>query len=245
MGPLTENQVLKYHEDGYLLASGLIPEAVARRAEDAVWEVMEMDRSDPNTWSHRPEEAPPKSDLYQYFNNKHPDLLACYTPAMMAAMAQVTGEKASMFEPPESTLLQNVFPSEGKWSWGGAHFDGAVKARQHKTFPGPFFISTLIYLNDIEHHGGGTIGWPGKHKAVRALAESDPEKYEYLWRLAEDLNTIDLGEPVELEPNCGDIFFFSPFAVHSGSRNVRDTPRLALRARWPELIRDRAYVRWS
>ena len=87
MGPLTENQVLKYHEDGYLLASGLIPEAVARRGEDAVWEVMEMDRSDPNTWSHRPEEAlesgvnagvTPKSNLYQYFGNKHPDLLACY-----------------------------------------------------------------------------------------------------------------------------------------------------------------------
>ena len=61
-----------------------------------------------------------------------------------AAMAQVTGEKASLFEPPGSTLLQNVFPSEGKWSWRGAHFDGAVKARQHKTFPGPFFIGIFL-----------------------------------------------------------------------------------------------------
>ena len=96
----------------------------------------------------------------------------------------------------------------------------------------PFIINSIIYLNDIEKHGGGTLAWPGSHKPVRVLAESDPEKYEYMWRLSQDLSTVDIGDPVELEPKCGDILFFAHFCVHAASNNVKDTSRLALRSRW-------------
>ena len=238
---LTEDQVDQYHRDGFLLASELISETVARGGEDAMWEVMEMDRDDPETWDHFSDEAisstvqagfTPQSGLFQFFGNQHPHLLACYTPEMMGAMAQLTGENGNFFEPPGGTLLQNVFPTEGEWEWRGAHFDGAVKSKMHKTFPGPFIINSLIYLNDIDKHGGGTVAWPGSHKPVRTLAESDPEKYEYMWRLKEDFHTVDVGDVVELEPKCGDILFFAHFCVHATSKNVNDTPRLALRSRW-------------
>jgi ectoine hydroxylase-related dioxygenase (phytanoyl-CoA dioxygenase family) len=43
---------------------------------------------------------------------------------------------------------------------------------------------------------------------------------------------IEIGEPVELEPKCGDILFFAHFCVHAASKNVKDMPRLALRSRW-------------
>ena len=41
--PLTANQIDQYHRDGFLLASGLIPEAIARTGEATMWEVMGMD----------------------------------------------------------------------------------------------------------------------------------------------------------------------------------------------------------
>ncbi|MDP6039396.1 MAG: phytanoyl-CoA dioxygenase family protein [Candidatus Latescibacteria bacterium] len=239
--PLTEELVAQYHRDGFLLASGLVSEVIARKGEDAMWDVMEMDRDDGETWDKFPDESrtstvqagfTPRSGLFQYFGNQNPDLLACYTPEMMAAMAQLTGEPVDFFQPPTGTLVQNVFPTEGEWEWRGVHFDGAVKDKMHKTFPGPFIINSLIYLNDIEKHGGGTVGWPGSHKPVRELAESDPEKYEYMWQLKEDLHTVDVGDYVELEPKCGDILFFAHFCVHAASKNVRETPRLALRSRW-------------
>ena len=239
--PLALDQVSQYHREGFLLASGLIPEAVAKRAEDAMWEMMGLDRNDPGTWASLHEEAvsstiqagfTPKKGLFQYFGNQHPDLLACYTREMMAAMVQLTGDPVDAFASPEGTLVQNVFPSTGKWQWRGAHFDGGVKEKQHKTFPGPFRINSIIYISQVEKHGGGTVAWPGSHIPVRALAESSREKYEYLWQLSEDLHTIELGEPVELEPKCGDILFFAHFCVHAASKNVRNTPRLALRSRW-------------
>ena len=239
--PLTENLINQYHGDGFLLASGLIPEAIARTGEATMWEVMGMDAADPETWNNFSDEAiastvqagfKPRSKLYQYFGNQHPDLLACYTPEMMAAMAQLTGESVDLFQPPTGTLIQNIFPSDEEWTWRGAHFDGGVKAKMHKTLPGPFIINSIIYLNDIEKHGGGTVAWPGSHKPIRALAESDPEKYEYMWQLSQDLHTVDIGDPVELEPKCGDILFFAHFCVHAATNNVRDMPRLALRSRW-------------
>ncbi|NKB71066.1 MAG: hypothetical protein GKR89_28685 [Candidatus Latescibacteria bacterium] len=239
--PLSDAQVEQYQRDGFLLASGLMAATIARKGQAAMWEVMGMDPDDPGTWDKPSDEAlastvqagfQPKSKLFQFFGNQQPDLLACYTREMMAALAQLTGEKPEFFAPPQGTLIQNVFPSEGEWQWRGGHFDGGVKAKQHKTFPGPFIINSLIYLNDIEKHGGGTVAWPGSHKPVRALAESNGEKYEYLWQLQEDLHTVDVGDPVELQPKCGDILFFAHFTVHAASDNVRDTPRLALRSRW-------------
>lgn len=238
---LTEDQVDQYRRDGFILASGLIPEDVARRGEDAMWEVMMMDRNDPSTWTGPDEEARastvaagfnPQDGLYQFFGNDHPDLLACYTSEMMGAMAQLTGESIGAFDPPRGTLIQNVFPSDGEWAWRGVHFDGGVKAKQHKTFPGPFVINSIIYLSDVEENGGGTVAWPGSHVPVRALAESDTEKYAYLWQLGQDLDQVEIGEPIELRPRCGDILFFAHFCVHAASKNTRDTPRLALRSRW-------------
>ena len=172
--PLTEDRVAQYHRDGFLLASNLIPEAIARTGEAAMWTVMGMDADDPGTWGHFSDEAlatavqagfKPQSKLFQFFGNRHPDLLACYTPAMMAAMAQLTGKARDFFPPPTETLIQNVFPSEGEWAWRGAHFDGAVKAKQHETFPGPFVINSIIYLNDIEQRGGGNGRMAGSPQA--------------------------------------------------------------------------------
>ena len=39
-------------------------------------------------------------------------------------------------------------------------------------------------------------------------------------------------KPLELQPKCGDILFFAHFTVHAACKNIRDTPRLALRSRW-------------
>ncbi len=55
MGVLTEAQRAQYERDGYLLASGLIPEDVAERAEAAMWRIMGMTPDEPETWDRKPE----------------------------------------------------------------------------------------------------------------------------------------------------------------------------------------------
>ena len=47
---MTNEQKKQFREEGYLLASGLIPEDVARKGEGAMWAALGMDRDDPETW---------------------------------------------------------------------------------------------------------------------------------------------------------------------------------------------------
>ena len=70
------------------------------------------------------------------------------------------------------------------------------------------------------------------HKKMRGLAESDPEKYPYLWDVNSDMHKVDIGEGVEVVAKRGDILFYQNFFVHAGSKNANDYPRLACRNTW-------------
>lgn len=229
---LTQAQIDAYHEDGYLLVSGLIPDDVSAKAEAAMWKLMEMDADDPSTWSLLPKSA----DQYEKrrgvvtFNGvQDPDLMACATKSYLTAVAQLLGEPIGSLHPPEAVHTQNLLQRNLEWELPRAHVDGIPKEHMHKTFPGPYRITSLFYLSDVEHTGGGTCAWPGSHRKIRALAESDAERYTHLHDLNKDIPSLDLGDPIELQPRRGDILFFQHLFGHNGTVNVLPEPRFMMR----------------
>jgi ectoine hydroxylase-related dioxygenase (phytanoyl-CoA dioxygenase family) len=90
----------------------------------------------------------------------------------------------------------------------------------------------MTFLSDVSEHGGGTVVWPGAHQKLRALAESDPEKYEMMWVLNQSMKEVNLGEPVETTPRRGDVLFYHSLCPHAGSKNISDRPRFALNMKW-------------
>ena len=229
---LTNDQIRQYHEQGYLLASGLIPESVAARAESAMWHLMEMDPVDPSTWSKVPKSADQyeeKRGVVIYNGVQNSDLMACATDDYLATVAQLLGEPIGSLHPPEAVHTQNLLQRDVEWKPPNPHVDGIPKEHMHRTFPGPYRITSLFYLSDVEHTGGGTCAWPGSQGKIRALAESDPVKYEHLYDLNKDIPDLDLGEPMELTPKRGDILFFQHLFGHNGSANVLPKPRFMMR----------------
>ena len=99
----------------------------------------------------------------------------------------------------------------------------------------------LTFLSDTADKGGGTMVWPKSHHKIRALAESDKEKYHYLIDLHNDLNTLNLGDAVELQPKRGDVLFFQHMFAHAGTANTSSVPRFAFRY----LCTCRLCERWS
>ena len=71
--------------------------------------------------------------------------------------------------------------------------------------------------------------WPKSHQRIRALAESNIQKYEYLLDLHNEVHSLDLGQPIELMPKRGDVLFFQHLFAHAGTANICQTPRLAFR----------------
>jgi len=106
MGLMTEEQKTQFRDEGYLVASGLIPEDVARKGEDAMWAVLEMDREDPETWSRVPGHAINKLNrgLVQHRGLGEPDILACYTDDLLTALSELTGVDLSEIKAPKGIL---------------------------------------------------------------------------------------------------------------------------------------------
>ena len=210
MSVLTKKQHLQFEEEGYLLASGLIPNHISERAEKAMWRLMEMDPNDSTTWGHRPDLATQfetMSGLSVLNGIQDPDIMFCVTPEYLKATAELLGEES--VHPPDSAHMQNRVPIKTQWSLPRAHIDGLPKEHMHKTFPGPYRIANLVFLNDIDHKGGGTAVFPRSQHQIMELAKSDVEKYEYIISLNRDLSALDLGEAVELTPRRGDVLSFT------------------------------------
>lgn len=222
---LSCEQTRRYCEDNFLLVSGLIPDAIAERAEAAMWRWIGLRPDDPESWKNA---QPPETTC------QDPDVLAIYTRQFLTAAAQLgEGDMApDVYRPPKGIRPINVFPQTGEWEPPGSHIDHAIKEHGHKTFPPAFRVATLTYLSDVELHGGGTIVWPGSRDAIEALARSDPARYEYMWVLNQEYDREELGGYVELTPKRGDVLFYHVFCAHSGSKNVGRVPRFALPCKW-------------
>ena len=215
MGALLKRQVEEFGERGYLVVSGLIPDEISRAAEVRLRAMVDSGES---------------GGAHGRFDE--PTLTACYTDAMLRAAAELANEDLTLFPPPNEAYVINALPSPGSWEWPEPHIDHAIEKDGHKTFPRAFMIAAMTYLSDVDVHGGGTIVWPGSHLRLKALAESDPARYGFMWALNRDINKVDIGDPVELTPKRGDVLFYDTLCAHAGSMNVTVRPRLAMNRKW-------------
>lgn len=220
---MSRDQERTYREQGYLVANGLIPAAVSHAAHAAMRKILGLEGPEPVSW-----------DNFKYGHQSYDDpaLLACFTGDYCAAAAQLAGEDPTTFKAPGRAYAINVFPTAGEWQWPQPHIDHAIKEHGHFVFPRAFRIASMLFLSDVPPHGGGTVVWPGSQRKLEALARSDPQRYDLMWSLNQDLDRADLGAPVELTPQCGDVLFYHYLCAHAGSKNVSDRPRLALNMKW-------------
>ncbi len=181
-------------------------------------------RPDPATWANI-------SDAHRTFHD--PALQACFTPALLAAVAEVSGDPPETITAPDGAYTINVFPRLNTiWEWPRPHIDHAIRADGYRVFPRAFRVAGMTFLNDVPPHGAGTILWPGSHRKLADLARSDPERYEMMSALNHDLDRADLGDPVETTPRCGDVLLYHYLCAHAGSSNTSPQPRLALNIKW-------------
>ncbi len=210
---LTPEQVAFFEENGYILVSGLTPEAIVAAATIRLEQEMK-------------EKYPTAFFGTQAAND-------CYTETLCAAAAELGGEgDIKPYFPIRGALAIITYPSEGEWQWPPPHLDHSIPKDGHHTFPRPYRLASLFYLSEIAKGGGGTVVWPGSHRKLETLAKSDPERYTLMTTLNNDIALAGLSEPVELTPSPGDILFYHYLTAHAGSKNVTDQPRLALNHKW-------------
>lgn len=220
---ITPEQKEFYETNGYLMVSGLIPEALLNTAVEAMWEAIGASPDDPNTW---------QTTAYSPTPEHNQKIVACYTPEILQAASELVGDPLDTFQPPPTPFPINVFPTTSEWEWYPPHIDHSIKEHGHHTFPRPYRIASMLYLNGAGVHGATTVVWSGSHKKVLALAQSDPTRYALMWTLNQDLDKADIGNRKEVPAKPGDILFYDYLLAHTGSMNTGKTPRLAMNRKW-------------
>ena len=224
MSALHLDEVDRFNQNGYVYVPGLVSTAVIDSAVPALWDAMELSPDDPTDWP----------GIITAQQSGDPALLACFTPALLSIVSQLIDEAPEKLAPPKMAFAINSFPLKirGRWKWPKPHIDNAGKKRPSRIEPPPHRLVTLIYLNDVEEHGGGTVVWPGTHWLLQKFVEENAASYTHLWQLNEQLEQLALGDPVELTPCRGDVLFYHHLLVHAGSANTTPRPRLALHEKW-------------
>jgi ectoine hydroxylase-related dioxygenase (phytanoyl-CoA dioxygenase family) len=223
---LTPDQIEQFLVDGYILVSDLIPEEIAARADEAAFRCNGFDPDDPDTWKVEP-------GMTEYFYE--PELLAVYTQELLTVAAQLTSDDPYIFPaacPDNKAFVIKLLPEPGPWQVRNRHLDGSGENVYHSVHRSPWRAFALIYLHDIEPHGGGTVLFPRSHHKMRALARSQPDKYRWISQLHNEIENMDLGDHVEVEPKAGDVLFIHSLMVHCKPMNTGSRPRFALNMKW-------------
>ncbi len=112
----------------------------------------------------------------------------------------------------------------------GWHIDTPFTSEEWYATPRKTFIQLFYYCNTVRSGGAATMVSPGSHKKTYPVADkmiATEEGYSTFWKDTLELAEIDTSLAQEVLVEEGDVLIFNPMLLHSGSRNVTDTPRYA------------------
>jgi hypothetical protein len=226
MPHLTPAQKSDFKENGCLtIREALMPEQV-KAAQDALWEGIEADRDDPDTWVEAGPSGPAPGG--------HPAIRATvHDSPLFAMMEEMVGQDQLN---PGSAGPALVYPSSDKdWSLPGrGHLDGYYTPTNGvaEGTVGYMTINVTIYVEDIDAKGGCFTYWPGSHNIA----------YEFF--KTRSLLSVQGGVSSDVFPDgkfpegqqfvgrAGDAIFWHGQLFHTGSKNINRNIRMALIGRF-------------
>ena len=206
---LTEDDLLSWEKNGYLVVSGLYSDEDVRAAELAVWDHLGMDRGKPDTWYERPSDH---GIMVQLFH--HPALeVIRRSGRLRSVFAQIWGtpdlwistDRVS-FNPPERPGHEFRGPR--------LHWDVSLE------LPIPFGVQGLVYLTDTAAEQGAFTCVPGFHTKIESWLAGLPEGANPRDQALEALDAI----PVP--GNAGDLVIWQQALPHGSSPNRLSYPRI-------------------
>jgi hypothetical protein len=238
MSPLTQDQVRRFTEDGFLVASGLVD---ADRIAAALAVVDDLIASSPPPAGH--------TGHHFYWNQEAAPLLATMsgTPAWDAAR-QLTRDDLPA---PQQVQVALTYPPHAHRP-GGGHLDGFHALTEHG---GPFSFTLLagVILSDQSRDDMGNLFvWPGSHREIAAYERRHGAGAAVAAVVASGTAVPPMvrSSPVQVHASPGDVVFAHYLLAHNIGANTSDTVRKTIYMRlsrpgnqehWREIFTDPWY----
>ena len=219
---LTEEQVTRFKEDGYLVVPDVVDEQTLENWRGQLWRRLDATLGDPDSW-------PRDAVALDGFEWDPQSTTLNQTPTMRAIAEQLGG--GHFLGGGGSPIVR--WPRDGEWQMpGGGHIDAYG--------PGgwsPFMFGVTTYLYDVEPGGGAFIYWPRSHRTTHAYFLEHPEEIDGTFE-HQRLCEIAPEPPREFIAPAGSVVLWHAFLCHTGSDNIRSVPRFALFGRYRHDRRD-------
>ena len=206
---LTRDDLSFWNEMGYLVVSGLYSDDEVRAAELAVWDHLEMDPTNPETWYGRPSDH---GIMVQFFHDPALETVR-RSSRLRRVFAQlwdtpdlwISTDRVS-FNPPERPGYE--FPGPG------LHWDVSLE------LPIPFGVQGLVYLTDTPAEQGAFTCVPAFHTRIENWLATLPAGANPRDQWLEGLGAV----PVP--GKAGDLVIWHQALPHGSSPNRLTYPRI-------------------
>jgi ectoine hydroxylase-related dioxygenase (phytanoyl-CoA dioxygenase family) len=222
---LTEAEVSRFWEQGYLLVKGVLGREEAARYRALILDMVPRDLSIPAHWHMNAGRIKPMNpDGDHTFDT--PELLPLlFNERLYAVAAQLLGSpRLRSGDASLGITLRNA--SGGHILSQTPHLDASVPSDIENFLftPEELQVGGCYYLGDVEPEGGGIHVVPGGHRLVEEKARGRAGgRHLYAdWKRIDDFP-----ETVEVTGEAGDFALLHHLMPHAASHNRRPAPRVA------------------
>ena len=211
--PVFDAEALEFwEENGYVVVPEAVPLENCRAAEQAVWDFLEMDRDDPESWYPDPPRRSIMVEIYQHQalwdNRQYPRVHQAFSEIWETEKLWVSFDRASM-NPPERPDYTFTGPY--------LHWDMSLD-----NMPVRLKVQGVLYLADTPGNQGAFTCIPGFHRKLE----------NWLNDLPDDANPREVvrdyqAEAVPVAGKAGDLVIWHSALPHGSSPNSAVRPRMA------------------
>lgn len=213
MAVLSDSEMEFFEENGYVVVRGAAPAEQCQAVVDAIFDFLGMDADDGDDWYHEPHRTSGFVEMYH-----HPSMWANReTPRVYEAFRQLLGEERLWVSFDRVGFKPPPHPDHPEYDHPGfVHWDADTS-----TWPLPFSLQGVLYLNDQSADQGCYQCVPGMHRAFEQWVKTQPAD--------RDPRTPDLAglEVRQVAAEQGDLVVWVRALAHGNGHNVSQTPRFA------------------
>jgi hypothetical protein len=226
---------------GYVAKENVIPADIRSSAIDVLWDTIEADRDDPESWI----DAGPKGNLPC---QDHDDIGATVHNTPVYQMAEELAGPGS-FGPPSNPLCKMVYPTgHTNWEPPLGHLDGYTDPEESEAWT--FSIGVTMNMADVAPQSGGFTVWQGSHEKVAESFRSRSLLTGYDFNCGRNPEVQESCERYEHAAPAGSIVFWHHYMLHSASMNCGPDIRMGLVTRFrfknlEDIMFDLPYNLWD
>ncbi len=218
---LTDADKQFFKDNGYLVVRGALDQDTIDDALDKVWDSIDEDRNDPDSWIRKGYRTAPIGG--------DPAIRGTIYDNNVFKMAEEMVGEGKLHSGGGASPHINFPDPDREYREPRGHLDGYHTPTNGvpKGVVGSFTLGATTYIETVEKHGGGFTIWPGSH-----LIWAEYFKHHDLDSLPGGTAPFDLGPAYEFTGEAGDVCFWHNQMSHTAGPNCGSNVRIALIGRY-------------